>query len=184
MALLPRIAFAHTEKGAAAGFVAGFQHPLSGWDHILAMVAVGLWGAQLGPPAIWILPVTFPMMMAFGGFLGLVGVPLPGVDVGIAFSAIVLGLAVTLEWKARPTVAMAIVAIFAVFHGYAHGSELAPGTSALAYSLGFVVATGCLHGVGIALGLAQRWPAGRQLVRAAGAFVLVAGLFFLWRAVA
>jgi len=77
-----------------------------------------------------------------------------------------------------------IVAVFAIFHGYAHGNELAPGTSALAYSLGFVVATGCLHGVGIAVGLAHRWPAGRQVVRAAGAFVLVAGLFFLWRAVA
>jgi urease accessory protein len=184
MVLAPRIAFAHTEKGAAAGFVAGFHHPLSGWDHILAMVAVGLWGAQLGAPAIWILPVTFPMMMAFGGFLGLVGIPLPGIEVGIALSAIVLGLAVTLEWRPKIAVAMAIVAVFAIFHGYAHESELAPGTSALAYSLGFVVATGFLHGVGIAIGLAHRWPAGRQVVRAAGAFVLAAGLFFLWRAVA
>jgi urease accessory protein len=184
MALLPRLALAHDEKGAAAGFVSGFHHPLSGWDHILAMVAVGLWGAQLGAPAIWVLPVTFPMMMAFGGFLGLVGVPLPGVEVGIALSAIVLGVAVLLEWKSKLALAMTIVAIFAVFHGYAHGSELAPGTSALAYSLGFVVATGCLHGVGIALGLAHGWPTGRQIVRAAGAFVLGAGLFFLWRAVA
>ncbi len=182
MALLPRLALAHEEKGAAAGFVSGFQHPLSGWDHILAMVAVGLWGAQLGAPAIWVLPVTFPMMMAFGGFLGLVGVPLPGVEVGIALSAIVLGVAVALEWKPKLALAMTIVAIFAIFHGYAHGSELAPGTSALAYSLGFVVATGCLHGVGILIGLLHERPAGRPVVRTAGAGVGVAGVFFLWRA--
>ncbi len=182
MALLPRMALAHAEKGAAAGFAAGFHHPLSGWDHILAMIAVGLWGAQLGLPAIWILPVTFPMMMAFGGFLGLVGVPLPGIEVGIALSAIVLGLAVTFEWKPKLAAAMAIVAVFAIFHGYAHGSELAPGTSALAYSLGFVIATGCLHGVGIAIGLLHERPAGRRLVRIAGSGVAVAGVFFLWRA--
>jgi urease accessory protein len=183
MTLLPRIAFAHTEKGAAAGFVAGFHHPLSGWDHILAMVAVGLWGAQLGAPAIWVLPVTFPMMMAFGGFLGLVGIPLPGVEFGIALSAIVLGLAVTFEWKPRIAAAMAIVAVFAIFHGYAHGSELAPGASALAYSLGFVVGTGCLHGVGIAIGLLHERPWGRRLVRFAGSGVAAAGVFFLWRAI-
>ena len=182
MTLLPRIALAHAEKGAAAGFAAGFHHPLSGWDHILAMVAVGLWGAQLGAPAIWVLPVTFPMMMAFGGFLGLVGVPLPGIEVGIALSAIVLGLAVTFEWKPKIGAAMAIVAVFAVFHGYAHGSELAPGTSALAYSLGFVVATGCLHGVGIAIGLLHEKPWGRSIVRLAGSGVAAAGVFFLSRA--
>jgi urease accessory protein len=178
----PATALAHTEKGAAAGFASGFRHPLSGWDHILAMVAVGLWGAELGAPAIWILPVTFPMMMAFGGFLGLIGVPLP-VEIGIALSAIALGLAVTLEWKPKLPVAMAMVAVFAIFHGYAHGSELAPGTSALAFSLGFVVATGCLHGVGISIGLLHAHPAGRRIVRAAGAAVAAAGVFFLWRAV-
>jgi urease accessory protein len=182
LVLFPRVVLAHTEKGAAAGFTAGFQHPLSGWDHILAMVAVGLWGAQLGAPAIWILPVTFPMMMAFGGFLGLVGVPLPGVEIGIALSAIVLGVAVLLEWKPKLALAMTMVAIFAIFHGYAHGSELAPGTSALAYSLGFVVATGCLHGIGILIGLLHGRPAGRAVVRFAGAGVGAAGAFFLWRA--
>jgi urease accessory protein len=148
------------------------------------MVAVGLWGAELGAPAIWILPVTFPMMMAFGGFLGLVGMPLPGVEIGIALSAITLGVAVALEAKPKLPVAMAIVAVFAIFHGYAHGSELAPGTSALAYSIGFVVATGGLHGVGIAIGLLHGRPAGRRLVRLAGAAVAAAGAFFLWRAVA
>lgn len=182
--LAPRLALAHTERGAAAGFVSGFQHPLSGWDHILAMVAVGLWGAQLGPPAMWLLPLTFPMMMAFGGFLGLVGVPLPGVEIGIAVSAIVLGAMVALEVRPKLTVSMLIVAVFAIFHGYAHGTELSPGTSALAYSLGFVVATGCLHGVGITIGLIHRWPGGRIALRGAGAFVAAAGVLFLFRALA
>ena len=181
--LAPRAALAHVEGGAAAGFVSGFRHPLSGWDHILAMVAVGLWGAQLGAPAIWILPLTFPMMMAVGGFLGLVGMPLPGVEVGIALSAIVLGFMVASESKPRLPIAMAIVAVFAIFHGYAHGAELGPGTSALAYSLGFVVATGCLHGVGITIGLAHRWRAGRRVLQGTGVFVMLAGFFFLWRAV-
>ncbi|MGH9366854.1 MAG: HupE/UreJ family protein [Thermoanaerobaculia bacterium] len=183
MALLPRAALAHAEKGAAAGFVTGFRHPLSGWDHILAMISVGLWGAQLGIPAIWLLPVTFPMMMAIGGFLGLVGVPLPGVEIGIALSAIVLGLMAAIEAKPKLPIAMAMVAVFALFHGHAHGSELAPGTSALAFSLGFVIATGCLHGVGISIGLVHGRPAGRQIVRAAGALIAAAGAFFLWRAV-
>lgn len=181
--LAPGVALAHTGTGAVAGYLSGFGHPLSGWDHIVAMVAVGLWGAQLGAPALWLVPVTFPMMMAVGGFLGLVGVPLPGVEVGIAASAVVLGLVVAFE--ARPTVAisMAIVAVFAIFHGHAHGAELAPGASALAYSLGFVVATGCLHGVGILIGVVHRWPAGKRALRGAGAAVLAAGMLFLWRAV-
>jgi urease accessory protein len=181
--LIPQIALAHVEQGAAAGFVSGFGHPLSGWDHVLAMVAVGLWGAQLGPPALWLLPVTFPMMMAVGGFLGLIGLPLPLVEVGIAASAIILGVMVAFEVRPPLPVAMALVAVFAVFHGHAHGAELAPGTSPLAYSLGFVVATGCLHGLGIAIGLAHRWRAGQQVLRGAGAVVALAGVFFLWRAV-
>ena len=180
---LPATTFAHTRSGEAAGFLAGLRHPISGLDHVLAMVAVGLWGAELGAPAIWLLPVTFPMMMAVGGFLGLIGVPLPGVEVGIAASAIVLGLMVALEARPKLRVAMAMVGVFAIFHGHAHGSELAPGASALAYSLGFVVATGCLHGTGILLGLLHRRPAGRRVVRFAGAAVAAAGTVFLWRAI-
>ena len=148
------------------------------------MVAVGLWGAQLGAPAIWLLPVTFPLVMAVGGFLGLVGVPLPGVELGIATSAILLGAMVALQ--ARPPLALAalLVAFFAVFHGHAHGTELPAGQSGLLYSVGFVVATGALHAVGISIGLIHRWAAGRVLLRAAGVAVSLAGVFFLWRAVA
>lgn len=177
-------AIAHEQPGQAAGFVTGLLHPLSGLDHVLAMVAVGLWGAQLGAPAIWLLPVTFPLVMAFGGFLGLVGMPLPGVEIGIATSAILLGAMVALQ--ARPPLALAalLVAIFAVFHGHAHGTELPAGQNGLLYSVGFVVATGLLHATGISIGLIHRWVAGRILLRAAGVVVSLAGVFFLLRAVA
>src|SRR5436190_5243826 len=90
-ALCTQSAYAHAEVGKAAGFANGFKHPISGWDHILAMVAVGLWGAQLGAPAVWVLPVVFPMIMAVGGFMGLIHIPLPGVEYGIAASAVLLG---------------------------------------------------------------------------------------------
>jgi urease accessory protein len=177
-------AWAHVEKGAASGFLAGLHHPISGWDHILAMIAVGLWGAQLGAPAIWLLPVTFPMVMAFGGFLGLVGIPLPGVEIGIALSAIALGLMVATEARPPLVVAAALVAIFAVFHGHAHGTELPENQNGMLYSIGFVVATGCLHAVGIAVGLIHRWPVGQTVVRAAGGGIALAGGYFLVRALA
>jgi len=184
IAFLPALAQAHEEKGQAAGLVAGLAHPVSGMDHVLAMIAVGLWGAVLGPPAIWVLPVAFPLVMAFGGLLGLLGIPVPGVEVGIAVSAIVLGAMVLAEMRPPLWLAAVIVAFFAVFHGHAHGRELPAGTSALLYSLGFVVATGLLHGVGILLGAAHRWTVGRQAVRIAGGGVALAGIFFLWRAIA
>ena len=182
--LAPAAALAHEEKGQAAGFLAGLAHPVSGIDHVLAMIAVGLWGAVLGMPAIWVLPVAFPLVMALGGLLGLIGVPLPGVEIGIAVSAIVLGAMVAFEIRPPIAIAAAIVAFFAVFHGHAHGRELPEGASALLYSVGFVVATGLLHACGIVLGVAHRWPMGRLSVRSAGGGVAIAGLYFLWRAVA
>jgi urease accessory protein len=175
-------AHAHVEPGSLSGALAGFLHPVSGLDHVLAMIAVGLWGAQLGAPAIWLLPITFPLVMALGGLLGLLGVPLPGVEIGIAVSALLLGAAVMTERRPPLVAAAALVGLFAVFHGHAHGAELPPATSALLYSLGFVVATGCLHGVGIAIGAVHRWPAGRAALRFAGGAVAVGGLVFLERA--
>jgi urease accessory protein len=182
--LAPSLATAHAEPGAASGFAAGIAHPISGADHVLAMVSVGLWGAQLGAPAMWMLPVAFPMVMAFGGMFGLLGLPLPGVEIGIALSAVALGLAVLAEARPAPAVAAIVVAFFAIFHGYAHGAELPPGGNGLLYSVGFVVATGALHATGIAIGLIHRWSAGRAVLRAAGGFVAVAGLVFLYRALA
>jgi urease accessory protein len=174
--------WAHAQKGQAAGFLTGMHHPISGLDHVLAMVAVGLWGAQLGAPAIWLLPVTFPMVMAFGGFLGLLGVPIPGVELGIALSAILLGSMVATEAHPPLWLAATLVGFFAIFHGHAHGTELPAGENGLLYSVGFVIVTGCLHATGISIGLIHRWRSGRIALRVAGATVAAAGLVFLWRA--
>ena len=176
-------ALAHPQKSEAVGFLTGFRHPISGLDHVLAMVAVGLWGAQLRSPAIWLLPVAFPMVMAMGGMLGLMGVSLPGVEYGIALSAVLLGAAVMFEVRPPLGVAAALVGFFAIFHGHAHGTELPPGQSALLYSMGFVIATGCLHALGIAIGTVHRWAWGKRLVRVAGGLVAVGGVFFMWKAV-
>jgi len=180
----PALAVAHVEAGRAEGFLAGLHHPVSGLDHVLAMVSVGLWGAQLGAPAIWLLPVTFPVVMALGGLLGLLGVPLPGVEIGIALSAIVLGLAVATAWRPPLLAAAVVVGLFAIFHGHAHGTELPAGASGLTYSLGFVAATGLLHACGIGIGTIHRWPSGKTILRIAGAAVAAAGAVFLWRAFA
>jgi urease accessory protein len=181
LSLLVTPAFAHVGDGLTGGFLGGFEHPLFGPDHVVAMVAVGLWGAFLGPPAIWLLPVVFPLVMAFGGALGIVGVPVPGIEIGIALSAIVLGLMVALAARPPLWIAAVIVGAFAIFHGHAHGAELPPGTDAVAYSVGFVVATGMLHLCGIAFGLLTRWPVGRMAVRATGGAIAVAGAVFLSR---
>jgi urease accessory protein len=183
LALAMAPARAHVQAGEAAGFLSGFRHPISGLDHVLAMVSVGLWGAQLGAPAMWLLPVVFPIVMAFGGFLGLVGVPLPGVEIVIALSAVLLGLAVAREARPPLAVAAALVGLFAIFHGHAHGTELPPGQSGILYSIGFVVATGLLHLCGIAIGLVHRWAWGRVALRVAGTLVAIAGFGFLWKAI-
>lgn len=180
--LVPGSAWAHIESGQAGGFLSGLSHPVSGLDHVLAMVAVGLWGAQLGAPAMWLLPVAFPMMMAFGGMLGLMGIPVPGIEIGIALSGVVLGALILGETKMPLFGALLMVAIFAVFHGHAHGTELEAGQNAMLYSLGFVICTGTLHGLGIVMGLAHRWSFGRIALRGAGSLVMAGGLFFLWGA--
>ncbi len=182
--LSPSVALAHVQKGQAAGFVTGLRHPWSGLDHVLAMVAVGSWGAQLGNPAIWVLPVTFPLVMSMGAMMGLLGVPLPGIEVGIAASAILLGAMVAGEARPNLAVAGVLVGTFAIFHGHAHGTELPPGQSGMLYSMGFVIATGCLHCVGITIGLVHKWPAGKLALRGAGALIAAAGVVFLWRALA
>jgi urease accessory protein len=178
----PGVLSAH-EGGSTAGLLSGLIHPISGLDHVLAMVAVGIWGAQLGQPAIWMLPVTFPMVMAFGGMIGLLGFPLPGVEVGIGLSALLLGLAVAFERHFGLAFAASLVGFFAVFHGHAHGAELPEGQSGLLYSIGFVTSTGTLHAVGIALGLIHRWDAGRVALRVAGAGIALAGAWFIFSAV-
>lgn len=173
-------AFAHTGVGIAGGFFGGFKHPIHGLDHVVAMVAVGLWGAFLGRRATWTLPVVFPFVMAIGGVLGVLGVPFPGVETGIALSGVVLGLAVLFGWRPKLWLAAALVGIFALFHGHAHGAELPEAANAVAYSIGFVIATGLLHIVGILLGHLTKWKKGEIFIRVLGAAVALTGLGFLF----
>jgi urease accessory protein len=171
--------YAHEGAGVTGGFISGFFHPVLGLDHVVAMVAVGLWGAFLGNPAIWVLPVVFPLVMALGGALGVAGIPIPAVETGIAVSAIVLGAMVAFAVRPSIWVAAVFVGAFAIFHGHAHGTELPNAANALAYSLGFVIATGLLHLSGIAFGLLVRWPAGKIAVQAGGGLIALAGVGFL-----
>ena len=179
MVLLSAAAHAHEGGGIAGGFVSGFVHPILGWDHVAAMVAVGLWGAFLGSPAIWVLPVVFPLVMAFGGALGVMGIPIPSIETGIAVSAIVLGAMVALAVRPPLWIAAVLVGVFAIFHGHAHGTELPGAANPLAYSAGFVISTGMLHLSGIAFGLLVRWPVGRIAVRTCGVIISLAGVGFL-----
>jgi urease accessory protein len=177
--LMTAPAFAHSQQGVAIDFWGGFTHPIFGLDHVIAMVAVGLWGAFLGAPAIWLLPVVFPLVMAFGGALGVIGMPLPGVETGIALSAVMLGAMVALAATPPLWIAAVLVGAFAIFHGHAHGAELPIGADAVAYSMGFVIATGTLHLAGIAFGTLCHWPAGRVAVRAAGGVIALIGCAYL-----
>ena len=179
LALGAEPALAHEGEGAVGGFLSGFTHPIFGWDHVVAMVAVGLWGAFLGAPAIWLLPVVFPLVMALGAALGILGVPLPGVETGIAASAVVLGLVVAFQARPPLWLAAVVVGVFAIFHGHAHGTELPQAVDPLTYAIGFVLATGLLHLLGIAFGLLVRWPAGKVAVRAGGAAIALIGVAFL-----
>jgi urease accessory protein len=182
LALLPMAAMAHTGTGADLGVLRGFLHPLTGLDHILAMVAVGVFAAQLCRRSIWAVPAAFVVAMAAGAPLGYFGMPLPMVEQGIALSVIVMGLAVASGVKMPVGFAMALVAVFAVFHGHAHGAEGAGAGSFLGYAAGFVVATSLLHAVGVVLGLMlERLGSGLALNsrRLAGATGALAGAAIL-----
>lgn len=179
LVLSPGSALAHVPGELGGGFASGFLHPLLGLDHVAAMVAVGMLGAFLGAPAIWLLPVVFPLVMAFGGALGILGVPIPWVEPGIALSAVVLGVLVAVMARLPVWVAAVIVGVFAIFHGHAHGTELPHAVDALTYSVGFVIATGLLHLAGIGFGLLVRWPAGLLAVRGAGLVIAIGGVVFL-----
>ena len=178
--LLATPALAHTGS-SAGGFVGGFAHPLFGPDHVVAMVAVGLWGAFLGAPAIWLLPIVFPLIMAFGGVIGIFGIPLLGVETAIALSAVVLGTMVALAARPPLWVAAVLVGAFAIFHGHAHGAEMPVDASGLGYAVGFMLATASLHVMGIGLGLAVGKVGARsQLVlRAGGGVMALAGFALL-----
>lgn len=176
-------AVAHTGTGLAGGFVPGFVHPLTGFDHLLAMVAVGLWGAFLGPPLLQVLPVVFPGMMVGGALLAMLGVPLPPVEIGIAISVLVLGACIAMRFESPVWLAMLIVACFGVFHGYAHGKELPSAADPIGYSAGFVLATGLLHVTGIGVGFLGDRPGGAALIRAVGSIIGALGVWFSYAAI-
>jgi urease accessory protein len=178
-------AAAHPGHGDAGGLAHGFLHPLGGLDHVLAMVAVGLYAALLGGRALWLVPATFVAVMALGGALGAAGYALPSVEVGIALSVVVLGAVIALRVSLPTLAAMAMVGIFAVFHGHAHGAEMPQNLTGYEYAAGFLAATALLHGAGIALGLGMGRLSGldgRRATQAAGGAVALAGLALLMAA--
>lgn len=185
-ALAPAVAFAHAGHGEHSGFIHGFMHPIAGLDHILAMVTVGILAYQIGGRALWLVPTTFLAVMAAGGLLGVAGVSFYFVEPGIAASVVVLGIIVALALKPPVAVAMTVVALFAVFHGYAHGIEAPLDGSTASYGAGFLLATALLHAAGIAVGmLFGRIVAtqGQLGYRLAGSAVALTGLVILTRAV-
>lgn len=179
VSVLPIAAFAHAPDGAGGGFVTGFLHPILGYDHLIAMVAVGLWGAFLGDRALWILPIVFPSIMAVGAAVGILGVGLPLVEVIIALSGVVLGALIVLKFRAPLQIAMVVVGVFALFHGYAHGLEMPEQTSVVTYGAGFVIGTGLLHMIGVALGFLTRLPRGELMIRGCGGVISLVGLTYL-----
>lgn len=167
---------AHLLDASGAGWAQGFGHPFSGLDHILAMVAVGVWAAQTGRPALWVLPVVFPLAMAVGGMMGVAGLPVPGIEAGIAASVLILGLLIAFQAKPPLALSVILVALFAVFHGHAHGTELPQAASPILYGLGFVVATAVLHLIGLSIGYVMRLPKGMLAIRIGGGAIAAAGV--------
>ena len=173
-------AFAHiSEEGLKGGFISGYIHPLLGWDHVAAMVAVGIWGAFLGRRAIWILPIVFPFVMIIGGILGMLGVPVPFIVPGIALSSIIIGLAIAFKWQAPLSLASIIVGLFAIYHGYAHGQNLPVASNPIAFAFGFVLGSGTLHLIGILFSLLDRYRWGVRSLQLAGVIIALVGLAVL-----
>ncbi|MGO8069251.1 HupE/UreJ family protein [Rhizobium leguminosarum] len=177
-AALPAVASAHPAIGEAAGFSHGFTHPISGLDHVLAMVMVGVFAFQLGGRATWLVPTTFVLVMA----LGVAGINVPFVEIGIALSVVVLGAVVALNVKAPLAAALGVIGVFAIFHGHAHGSEMPENAAGAAYAAGFMIATALLHLAGLALGYVIGRAGERQgvfVTRTAGGIATIAGVGIL-----
>jgi urease accessory protein len=179
---LTTAAEAHTGHGATNAFTAGFSHPLGGMDHLLAMVAVGLWAGLAGGRALWLWPASFVGAMVLGGALGMAGLPMPFVEQGIVASVIVLGLAAALAFSPSVAVGAVIVALAGLFHGHAHGTEVPADASGLAYAAGFALATALLHAAGIAATVVAARLALPVVTRAAGGLTAIAGVVLAVRA--
>ena len=170
---------AQAHSFAGAGLVDGLAHPFAGIDHLIAMIAVGLWAAQQGGRRVWLIPASFVTAMAAGGWLGMSGLSLLAVEPAIALSVLLLGLAVAASVRAPLPVGMALASAFALFHGHAHGAELPLAAEPAMYAIGFLTATAALHGIGIAMARALVFPIGRVLVRLCGGAAAVTGLVLL-----
>lgn len=180
LAFAPAAALAHPGHDGTGGLVYGFIHPLTGIDHVLAMIAVGVIAAQYGGRALWLVPMSFLVAMGAAGAIGVAGPPVQIVEVGIGLSVVVLGLMLAFQIKPPTLVAMAAVGFFALFHGYAHGAEMPNGQAALSFAAGFLVATALLLGAGVGLGLLmQRQGLSRRLIQAGGGVMALVGIAVL-----
>jgi urease accessory protein len=177
MLLIPAVAQAHVGVGEASGFMHGFAHPLGGLDHLCTMLAVGLWAAQMGGRSVWFVPLTFISVMALGGVLPLLGIALPFVEQGIVLSVLLLGVLITAAIRLPLWLGSSMVALFALWHGHAHGAEMPENASGVGYALGFMLATASLHVAGIGFGLGMQRLAREQSIRAAGASIVLCGIY-------
>ena len=176
--VLPNISYAH--EGSGGGFLAGLTHPVLGFDHLLAMLSVGILSAQMGGQAIWRVPLTFVLVMLGGGILGINDIPLFSVELGIAFSVLALGIAIALEKKLSPLLAMLFVGFFAIFHGHAHGTEMPYLSKPVFYACGFVLGTAGIHIAGVLIGIiAERLKEGKQVLRYVGAGIAGVGFHLI-----
>jgi urease accessory protein len=178
--LLMTPAFAHVSiSHLTVGFSAGFAHPFSGVDHLLAMLAIGIWAAQNKRPALWVLPIVFPSMMAVGAAIAVAGVHFSGAEIGVAGSVVMLGLLIAFAVAMPVWASSLLVSLFAITHGYAHCVELPNGASALQYCAGFIMATALLHLLGLTVGLAAGDKMAEKVVRIAGAGIGATGVYLL-----
>lgn len=179
---IPGVAYAHdgTNLGLG-GFLSGIVHPVLGYDHLLAMLSVGIISAQIGGRAIWTVPSTFVTVMAVGGFLGLINIGLTVTELGIAVSLLILGLAIAAERKIPVLIVMIGVGFFAIFHGYAHGAEMPDTAEPFLYALGFLVGTALIHLTGVLIGdISRHYESGKVVLRIGGALIALIGLLFIF----
>lgn len=175
--LLPSLAYAHVGVGEIGGFMYGYTHPFSGLDHVCAMLAVGLWAAQMGGRSVWVVPLVFVSVMALGGALPMTGIGLPFVEQGIALSALLPGVLIAASIRLPLWLNSSAVGLFALWHGHAHGAELPAEASGVVYIFGFMLATTLLHVAGIGFGSAMRRLMRQRLVRLTGAGIAVCGIY-------
>ena len=177
LASLPSLAHAHASILEAGGFMHGLVHPASGLDHVLAMLAVGLWAAQTGGRSVMVVPLTFVCVMALGGALPLLGIGQPFVEQGIVLSVLLLGVLIAAAVRLPLWLGSGLVGLFALWHGHTHGAEMPVLASGIEYALGFLLATALLHTIGIAFGLGMQWMTRERVIRVAGASIALCGMY-------